>query len=550
MFNLAFYCLFVPILLTPLGCLLKKNSNINFIILSSQLIYGIILISFISLIINFFSPLNIMINTLIMVLPLLIFFKKLKYFFSVIFLKFLFFNAIIIFLLTAYSKVYTPDAALYHLPYIDILNNEKIVIGLSNLHFRFGHISIIQYFSASLNNIIFQNNGIIISLAVVGSAVIINFLSHIFNYFKNQKYNFHFFYLFSIIIFIAYKMNRYSEYGNDAPTHFLFFFLLSEIILSLNNKNKYDISNNFILSIFILLNKITMAFALVLPFVFLKKKEIINTIKIKKFYFGFFFLFFWIIKNILISGCLVYPMAKLCITNLEWTDIEQVNYVAAENEAWTKDYPNYKNTNNISHLEYTKNFNWLSTWSKVHLKKILEILLPYIAFILLIYSYLYLNQKNKRKIFINKINYKYLLLILLMLGFTFIWFLKVPMYRYGYSYFISLISLIFAFFCIKLNLDLKKSNQFFKFFIMFCLIIFITKNSYRIIKYNNLFSNNNVIPKIILNKKSNFEKVNLEEFFYYESVKECGYGYSPCTHYRNLNLKAKKLYNYKIISKN
>ena len=54
------------------------------------------------------------------------------------------------------------DAGLYHLPFISIVNENKILIGLANLHFRFGHISIIQYGSAFFNNHIFGNEGILI----------------------------------------------------------------------------------------------------------------------------------------------------------------------------------------------------------------------------------------------------------------------------------------------------------------------------------------------------------------------------------------------------
>ena len=63
-------------------------------------------------------------------------------------------------------------------------------------------------------------------------------------------------------------MNRFGEYGNDAPAHFLFFFLLSEVIKSFDKETFIDISNNIILAIFILLNKITMGFALFLPIIF------------------------------------------------------------------------------------------------------------------------------------------------------------------------------------------------------------------------------------------------------------------------------------------
>ena len=59
------------------------------------------------------------------------------------------------------SNVYRPDAGLYHLPFINIINQEKIIVGLSNLHFRFGHISILQYTSAIFNNTLFAENGIV-----------------------------------------------------------------------------------------------------------------------------------------------------------------------------------------------------------------------------------------------------------------------------------------------------------------------------------------------------------------------------------------------------
>ena len=146
-----------------------------------------------------------------------------------------------IFILLLESNVYRPDAGLYHLPYINILNDEKIIFGLSNFHFRYGHISIIQYLSAISNNFIFKENGIVFASALIASSVIINFSYKIYRYNKNKNYNLHFYYLISVLVFIIYKMNRYSEYGNDAPSHFMFFFLISELIIldKKNNKKKF-----------------------------------------------------------------------------------------------------------------------------------------------------------------------------------------------------------------------------------------------------------------------------------------------------------------------
>ena len=61
----------------------------------------------------------------------------------------------------------------------DILNENKIILGISNLHQRFGHTSIMQYLSAIHYNYIFGLNGIVIPLASVAIYSIILFLSFI-----------------------------------------------------------------------------------------------------------------------------------------------------------------------------------------------------------------------------------------------------------------------------------------------------------------------------------------------------------------------------------
>ena len=542
MLELIFLSALTTIILTPCGYPFNKHNNVNIANFSNDLVYGIILISFISLLINFFFPLNIFINSLILIFPFLIFLKKIKIYFTFNFLKFLTFNTIIIFLLITKSNVYRPDAMLYHLPYINILNDEKIVFGLSNLHYRFGHTSIIQYFSAFFNNIIFFSKGIVFSIAVIASTIIINFLTQIIQYFKNRKFEFHFFYLFSILLFIAYKMNRYGEYGNDAPTHFLFFFLVSELIRKINS-NDYNISNNFILSIFILLNKVTMGLAIFLPFIFVSKEKTHNFLKTKKFYFGIFFLTIWILKNTIISGCLIYPISKLCFNNLEWSNIEKTEITAAENEAWTKGWSDLDNENNISHLSYSKKFFWLKNWSQNHFKKILKILIPYILFLLIIYFILLFKLKKTNK---DKVNYKrYLYLIYIMIFFSFLWFLKVPQFRYGYSYLVCLISLTFSYYCALNNLKLNVCYKFFSIILIIFTFIFISKNFIRVFTIEK-----NIWPQIVYLQDNEVIMKELKHFDYNKSNIECGYGFSLCTHFKKENLKSKIFFSYKMIIQN
>ena len=214
------YSCLIVIFTAPYALLIFNNNETSIYSYSKNIIFGIIFLCFFAILVNFFFPLNIYICTLVPLISFIIIFKYKKKFLNIKFLKIIIIQAIILTMLLAESNVYRPDAGLYHLPYIGILNSEKIIFGISNLHSRYALTSILQYFSAINNNIIFGSNGIVFAQALIASSVIINFISQMNLYIKKGEFNFHFFYLFFIMIFIAYKMNRYSEYGNDAPAHF------------------------------------------------------------------------------------------------------------------------------------------------------------------------------------------------------------------------------------------------------------------------------------------------------------------------------------------
>ena len=179
-------------------------------------------------------------------------------------------------------------------------------------------------------------------------------------------------------------------------------------------------------------------------------------------------------------------------------------------------------------------------------KKINKILLPYFILLIFIYLFIYFKFKEEKITQNNIHNKKYLLLILLMVIFSIIWFLKVPVYRYGYSYFISFLALGFAYLCTVNNNIKKNAYKFFIVFLILSTIGFTLKNLLRIFKSNDL-NNVDFFPKIIYTNKSDVNRIESNKFFYYESVKMCGYSYAPCTHYLKQKLKTKKYYNYKVI---
>ncbi len=531
MINIVFLSIIASTLFTPIGLLCNKsnlNKSHNFEDFSKSLIYSIIILSFLALLINFFSPLDKVINSIILLIPIIIIAFNRKIFFKTNFFLFSLLVSIIVLLLITKSNTYRPDAGLYHLPYTNILNEEKIIFGLSNLHFRFGHISIIQYTSAIFNNFIFSSNGIIFPSALIYSAILINFCFQILSYLKKRNYNIHLFFLILTIIFISGKIGRYSEFGNDIPAHILFLFLISEVLKHGSKTNIEEIKNFFLISIFIILNKIFLIMSIFIPFLFVSKKNYKKIFLSKKAIFGTSFVLLWIIKTIIISGCAVYPIKATCLNNVSWVDIEKIEIISKENEAWAKSWVNHKEK--IDHNEYIKDFRWFSTWLANNGLKTFKIIFPYIVISLLIAFLLIRNNKNKYKIpkpdsLILKKS-----LIILLVG-IFIWLLKAPDFRYGMGYIVGFISLSISIFISKVKIK-TKITKFVLFILIISFSIFAVKNLERIIITNYDYFNS-PWPKYYSHGDKNEykkpKKIVLNGKEIYKANGPCMYGFSPCS---------------------
>ena len=113
------------------------------------------------------------------------------------------------------------------MPYINILNENNLIIGVTNLHFRYGHTSILQYSSAIFNNIIIGSNGILILPAIF----FLSLVGYFFENINNKKSDNLIRYI--SFIFLSYcliNMNRYSSWGNDDFASILFPNLHNRII--------------------------------------------------------------------------------------------------------------------------------------------------------------------------------------------------------------------------------------------------------------------------------------------------------------------------------
>lgn len=271
-----------------------------------------------------------------------------------------------------------------------------------------------------------------------------------------------------------------------------------------------------------------------------------NKFKIKLAIFNLATIFFtlWILKNILISGCILFPVEKTCFKTLIWSDKKEFyNQINLEGEAWAKGWPQRENKN-ISKQEFVKNFNWLNAWKEEQLKNFLKNLLPFILISFFIFIYIkgnsFLEKDNDRE---KKIT----ILFFSSIGSIF-FLLEFPLYRYGYSYLIVLINLIYIFNLNEINLE--KLRKFSKYFILICLIGVTTKQIQRIYKFSD---ERTIIPSdrnLSFVNQNKIEKIKISNHFsYYYSVVECKYYKSPCTNYLTNGLQHKKFWKFDIIYK-
>ena len=527
----------------------KESDNSNF---ENNIIWGVILISFVSLIINFILPLSIIVNSVIFILIFSYFIYE-KFFNQNIkkFIKKSFLTSSLAFILIIHSNVNNPDALLYHLPYSKILNDFKILIGSFNLHHRFAHTSIIQYTSSFFNLFFIEKNGVLIPLSILVSSFLIFFLKEFKFLFKKKSSRINSLIFFFILVISLYSFNRYSNFGNDAQVH-LFYFLMFAYIFKHNMDFKDDflVKKITLISLFCFFLKPFYIISGLIPLTFL----IFNQ-NYKSFFNSIFFLFLsifsfaWFLKNFLVSSCLIYPLKFTCFNNLIWSnaaDVERQNLLGAVmSKSWQD-----RSDKNISMVDFNKNFEWVSTWFDNHFIVIIEKFLPIILFLILFLVFIFFSKiYSQKKTFFKHKFIVYFLSGINLLGFI-LWFIKFPIYRYGQSYLFCTFLLIFYIcFFNKINTDkLLKYKKLFSSIIIILFVGVITKNFNRISKKIN----DPIMPNIfdnIIHKNISVKFFNSEDVFTHYVKKGgglCGYSISPCSEKKDKNIRIKNKFGYKI----
>lgn len=536
------FIFFTTIVLIGWGNLFLKVWNIdkkNYFFITP--ILGSFFIGSNTLILHFFIPIGNIVGNIILIIGILTFFLKgdLKKK-----IQFTILISLISFITILFDNINRPDAALYHLPYLGYLNESKIILGLNNLEPRYGYASFLQYVSSAFKNTIFEDKALFFPIVTIFSSTLVFFMKN-FYFENNQKLKI--ISLFFLIVIII-DTNRFSEFGNDKIAHIIFFVFIFYIFKFLDEKNlRFEKLPQIIalMSLMIFMIKgvyIILIFLLFYFLIYLRSKiNLINSF----FFFLIFVLSAWILKNFLISGCLIFPIPFTCFDNLLWSN----NYAVSEKlitEAWAKSYPT--SDKNLTFAEFISEFNWIEVWINSHLffvvERIAQVLIP-ICLILLISS-----KKNLKNL---KNNFNSYVILFFLLCFVIFWFVNFPVYRFGSGY-------IYAFICVFITLFIKnlstdKLKKVSSVFLILCFSLILIKNSGRIIanfsqKYNNypwlkIYSDLN-------NKRIDYEKIYYKDssFFYlFPKGNLCFYSPGPCSYKKENDLKLIKMFNYMIISK-
>ena len=461
-------------------------------------LFGIIFFSNVVFISNFLLPLK---NPIILIFCSIFIIFNFYNRFDFLKYKYIYLISIInlsILSISSYDINFQYDAGYYHLNYQNWLREEKLIFGLNNLNAAFGTSSIIDYLSAPLwigNNLILLHY-----ITIFFLVVLVNFLFyHIF--ISYNKY----FYLSSIlIIFFAFFDNFGLNGGRngfftihgiikpDVASGVVFYLCCLFLTYIFINKNykKIEILTLNILIIFSYQLKISSSLLFFfLLWILLKSK----TVSFKSLFVTNFILVLWLIKNVLLTSCLIYPIEFSCL-ELPWYNIDAI--VGIKNV--TSDFNN-------SYIIGTSIILWFQDWILIELNK--TIIYNFLSsFGILFIIKLLLTKK------IKKINLKEIIFpVSFLLGNLIIWIVGAahPRFVYGlFAYSISLLVINFNSFEVK-NIKSNLINLLFLGLFMFSVLLIPRINSYKtfiedpfrkpeinaeIIEYKN-FKENWVLPK-------------------------------------------------------
>jgi len=325
------------------------------------------------------------------------------------------------------------DAGLYHLNFQYWLRESNLVVGLSNIYAPYGWSSINEYISS-----IFWINENFIIIHFVQLVFILQFFIFIFHTLMSDNNYLRYSSLFVISYGILdnFGINggvngflSIQSIGKFDVSFGILFYIFSILVLDSISQKRYDLKTNLFITfmfIFCFQMKLTGLICSFLYFIYAYKFIRFKKIKINSYFrqnlAAIFISIFWIIKNILQTGCLFFGLEQSCL-NISWYQ------------------SGYSNAINIDTKEFNNAYfiggdflDWFTNWSNLNF---IEYFLSnfLISFFLILFLRLIFVRKFK--------NFKNLLSMNIFIFLNIIlWITGAPNPRFGYGFFILIFGVL------------------------------------------------------------------------------------------------------------
>ena len=553
-FSLIIIFIFFSLSIVGYGYHFKKYlTNENNFEIGESGIFGFVFLYLVAVTIHFFFSLNQVTTITILIIGIFLSIKihtKIQEYFN----KNLYIHLLIVFLslILAATNNLHDDVYLYQLPYVNYLQSEKIIFGLSSLNdfaaYSHGLYDIMSLFKVP----IFKNQTIFLI-----PVIFVMFFLFILN--DNLKVNKNYLRVFTYIILFLFlfKFTRSKQFGTDVPVICLLFLIQIYILNYIKSENKNYFFKSIIIFIFAVFLKIYAIFSVFyLLFFLIKFKENI-LIFFKNRNLVFFICLICLItfsKNVIHTGCLMYPVTSTCLEkeNANWSvGKKAIELRKVSLEAATKGIRIY--IRNQGHKEIITPEKYLDKFKYTyHLNVIKDP--DFERFLVLVSIFLILCFTSVVNFFIKKKDYlieeKFDKKILYLSFFPFLaWIIYIPHIRYGgYSYLAFFLYLLF----LELNLFKYLTKKNLNILLILGLFFIFSKNYLRIKDeyYLKKFSINNYpLPEY---KIFNFstKKINNLELNISNHWQLCGEIPFPClvkTNFDSIN-QIKSVFGYYFIN--
>jgi hypothetical protein len=471
----------------------RKEENFNILICGYDIstFYPILTLFFIgnfSNILNFILP----IKNLIYVLPFLLLFNIFEKNNRLLTKDFLLTNLIfpLIISISSIGTGFHYDAGLYHLNHQYFLKESNIIIGLTTIDFAYGWSSIYEYISA-----FFQVGSNFIILHFINITFMVQFFTFMYKSIFRQENNFLrytslFILIFGILDNFGLDGGRngfidiqgVGKFDNAFGIVFTIFNLLIISRLMIIDYSKIDLLFISLLSLFSFQLKITGGLSLVLYLIYLffyiKNQNIGFSIIFRLISPFSLLLIFWMIKNVLSSGCLVFGIEISCFESLHWYDNGFSTYSKIETSVFNLAYTFDQNI-----------FEWFKFWSNNRINFVFIVNFIISIIILFTISFMFFIKRKKISNSLYAIIWIYIFLNI------FVWITGAPDPRFGSGLFILIIFLITLKISDYRNIfdKLKHKSIIYTFIILICII-----SIPRLSSYENLSTNFNSLVQLTI----------------------------------------------------